>query len=56
MHARLIDIARYGVCDSTDTPQDDLRCSRGIALALIVAVPCWALLGMLAALAIRWLS
>jgi hypothetical protein len=57
MHSRLCDLARYGVCDSTDTPQDDaLAPARGIALALIVAVPCWALLGMLAALAIRWLS
>jgi hypothetical protein len=56
MHSRLCDLARYGVCDSTDTPQDDLSPARGIALALIASVPVWALLGMLAALAIRWLS
>jgi hypothetical protein len=54
MHARLIDIARYGVCDSTDTPQDNLAPARGIALALIASVPVWALIAMLAALAWRW--
>jgi hypothetical protein len=37
-----------------DTPQDDLAPSR-LVFALIVAVPVWALLGMLAALAWRWL-
>jgi hypothetical protein len=56
MHARYIDLARDAAC-YRDEPQDDaLAPARGIALALIVAVPCWALLGMLAALAIRWLS
>jgi hypothetical protein len=55
MHAKYVDLARDAAC-YRDEPQDDLSPARGIALALIASVPVWALLGMLAALAIRWLS
>jgi hypothetical protein len=56
MHNRLADAARFGAAaiDDTDAPPSDLDASRGILLACIVAVPCWALVGMLIALWIRW--
>jgi hypothetical protein len=52
MHTRYADLARITTA-YRDDPQDNLAPARGIALALIVAVPCWALLGMLAALVWR---
>jgi hypothetical protein len=56
MHTRYADLARITTAyrDEPATLDDDLRCARGIALALIASVPVWALLGMLAALAWRW--
>jgi hypothetical protein len=56
MHAKHIDLARHGVAWRDDAPPSDdaLSAARGIALACIVAVPCWALVGMLIALAVRW--
>jgi hypothetical protein len=55
MHTRTIDLARTAACwRDTDPPPSDLDASRGILLACIVAVPCWALVGMLIALAVRW--
>jgi hypothetical protein len=54
MHTRTIDLARHGVAWRDDSPPSDLDTARGILLACIVAVPCWALVGMLIALAVRW--
>jgi hypothetical protein len=54
MHTRYADLARITTAYRDDT-QDNLAPARGIALALIASVPVWLLLGMLAALAIRWL-
>lgn len=54
MHSKYVDLARTSSCYH-EPADDDLNAARGIVLALIASVPVYALLGMLAALAIRWL-
>jgi hypothetical protein len=57
MHSKYLDLARDGVAwrDTDAPPSDDaLSAARGIILACIVAVPCWALIAMLGTLAYRW--
>lgn len=55
MHDRILDAARFGTAAQSDDGPDGLSCARGIVFALIIAVPMWCLIGMLAAIALRWL-